>query len=77
VRWDNQPATAGAPATTASGPGYREWDVTSQVGEMYAGANHGFLIRDATEENPDGQEQDLHSREKGTDNPPRLVVTYG
>jgi large repetitive protein len=76
VRWNNQPATAGTPATTSSGSGYLEWNVTGQVGEMYAGSNHGFLIRDATE-NSNGQEQGFHSREKGTDNPPRLVVTFG
>jgi hypothetical protein len=40
---------------------------------MYApSANHGFPIRDAS---PNGQlPQDFHSREKGTDNPPRLVI---
>mgnify|MGYP006216388347 CR=1 FL=1 len=40
-----------------------------------AGANHGFLIRDANE-NQD-HEQQFHSREKGSDNPPRLVITFG
>ena len=43
---------------------------------MYAaGANHG-LIRDATE-NGGGLDQSFNSREKGTDNPPRLVLTFG
>jgi hypothetical protein len=38
-------------------------------------ANHGWTIRDA---GANGQQpQDFHSREKGTDNPPRLVVTFG
>jgi hypothetical protein len=77
VNWSNQPATTGTAATVASGSGYREWTVTQQVQAMYApGANHGFLIRDATE-NGSGLDQVFHSREKGTDNPPRLVLTFG
>jgi hypothetical protein len=45
------------------------------VKDMYApNANHGFTIRDA---GANGQlAQDFHSREKGTDNPPRLVLTF-
>ena len=43
---------------------------------MYApGANHGFLIRDATE-NGGGLDQAFHSREKVTDNPPQLVISF-
>ena len=76
IRWNNQPATTGAAATVASGSGYREWTVNSQVKDMYDLGNHGFLIRDATE-NGSGLEQGFHSREKGTDNPPRLVLTFG
>jgi large repetitive protein len=75
--WSNQPTTTGPAATMASGFGYREWTVTSQVRDMYVpGANHGFLVRDATE-NGSGLDQVLHTREKGTDNPPRLVITFG
>ena len=40
------------------------------------GSNHGFLIRDASE-NGGGNEQGFHSREKAPDNPPQLVVTFG
>jgi large repetitive protein len=76
VRWNNQPATTGTAATAASGSGYREWTVTQQVRDMYASGNNGFLIRDATE-NGNGVEQGFNSREKGSDNPPRLVVTFG
>ncbi|MEO3924804.1 right-handed parallel beta-helix repeat-containing protein [Micromonosporaceae bacterium B7E4] len=76
VRWNNQPATTGTAATTAAGSGYREWSVTGQVGGMYAGGNFGFLIRDSVE-NGNGVEQGFNSREKGSDNPPRLVVTFG
>jgi CSLREA domain-containing protein len=76
VRWNNQPGTGGPAAAVASGSGWRQWSVTQQVSAMYAGANHGFLIRDAAE-NGGGHEQGFHSREKGSDNPPRLVVTFG
>jgi predicted outer membrane repeat protein len=71
VNWSNQPLTTGAAATTASGSGYLEWIVTSQLQAMYAGSNNGFLIRDASE----GQdaEQQFHAREKG-ESPPQLVV---
>ena len=43
---------------------------------MYSGGNNGFVIRDAAESGG-GIEQGFHSREKGTDNPPRLVITFG
>ena len=43
---------------------------------MYSSGNNGFLIRDSAE-NGNGVEQGLNSREKGSDNPPRLVVTFG
>ena len=76
VTWGNQPATSGTAATTTSGFDYREWTVTSQVQAMYTpGANHGFLIRDASE-NDGGFDQAFHSREKGTDNPPQLVISF-
>jgi parallel beta-helix repeat protein len=75
VTWNNQPGTTGSAATTTSGTGYRQWDVTAQVRAMYAsGANNGFLIRDATENN-NGAEQQFHSREKGQ-NMPQLVLQF-
>ena len=43
---------------------------------MQAGAPNGFLIRDAAENGP-GLEQGFNSREKGADNPPRLLVVIG
>ena len=76
VTWGNQPGTSGAVATTTSGFGYRDWTVTSQVQAMYSpGANNGFLIRDASE-NGGGLDQSFNSREKPTDNPPQLVITF-
>jgi hypothetical protein len=76
LTWNNQPATTGTAATVASGSGYREWDVVGQVQNMYSTANNGFLIRDSAE-NGGGIDQVFHSREKGSDNPPRLVITFG
>lgn len=76
VTWSNQPATSGSAATTSSGKNWRQWNVTSQVQAMYsAGANHGFLLRDATESGG-GSEQQFHGREKN-DKIPQLVITYG
>jgi hypothetical protein len=75
VTWGSQPATTGTAATTTSGSGYRQWNVTTQLQGMFnAGANHGFLIRDAVE--GQNHEQQFHSREKAPDNPPQLVVSY-
>jgi CSLREA domain-containing protein len=75
VTWSNQPATIGPTATAASGLGYREWNVTSQVQAMLdTGANHGFLIRDALE-GGSGAEQQFHSREQ-SENWPELVLHF-
>jgi hypothetical protein len=74
VSWSNQPGTTGAGASTASGFGYREWDVSAQVQAMLnEGAHHGFLIRDAVE-NGDAEQQ-FHSKEKG-ESTPQLVVRF-
>jgi hypothetical protein len=78
VTWNNQPATTGTAVSAQSrtSPGYVEWAVTAQVQAMYTGTNGGFLIRDASESGS-GFEQSFNSREKGTDNPPQLVVDFG
>jgi hypothetical protein len=73
VTWNSQPATAGTAVTTPSGPGYREWQVAELVRSMYTQGNHGFLIRDMIEGGA-AAEQAFNSREKGSDNPPRLVI---
>jgi hypothetical protein len=76
VTWSNQPTTTGPAVTTGSGGGYRQWSVTAQVQVMFdLGANHGFLIRDASESGG-GAEQQFHSREKG-ETMPELVITFG
>ena len=79
VTWANQPTTSG-PAVTAVTPsaaGWMTWNVTASASAMLSGgSNHGFLIRAATE-NGNGDGQAFNSREKGSDNPPQLVITYG
>ena len=76
VTWNNQPSTIGAAATTASGSGWRQWTVTTQVNAIYTGANHGFLIRDASEGAGRAATQSFGSRESGA-TAPQLVVTFG
>jgi hypothetical protein len=78
VTWETQPATDedAEPATSPSGLGYLEWNVTSQVQEMDADDNHGFLIRDAVEDGG-GLDQGFLSREKVGDATPQLVVAFG
>ena len=73
VSWRSQPRTTGPAVVTGSDFGYREWNVSSHVRAVQAGAeNHGFLIRD-TAEGDLGPAQAFHSREKG-DNVPELVL---
>jgi len=78
VTWANQPATTGSAATaaTTSAAGFMEWTVTSQVQSMYSGSNHGFRVRDATEDAAAGPMQSFRGREAGS-TPPELVVTFG
>lgn len=76
VTWNNQPGTSGAPSTTASGNGWREWTVTSQVQSMYSGSNYGFLVKDSVEDEVLPSTQDLSSRED-VSNFPELLITFG
>ena len=75
VTWGNAPATVGNAVTVNSGAGYRDWNVAGQAQAMYtANEFNGWLIRDANE-NQDAEQQ-LHSREKGSDLP-QLVLKFG
>jgi large repetitive protein len=78
VTWMNQPATIGAAASapSRSSAGYVAWTVTAQARRMYAGGNHGFLVRDGAE-GGGGAGQGFNSRERGATRPPLLVVTFG
>lgn len=76
--WNNQPGTTGAAANSASGTGWRTWDVASHVQAMYSGANDGFVLRDQTENAAANPQQTYQARE-GTPNSqdPELVITFG
>jgi hypothetical protein len=50
--WNKQPTTTGTAVTAPSGNPV-EWDVKAQVAAMYTGANNGWLIQDANENEPD------------------------
>jgi hypothetical protein len=43
---------------------------------MYSDGNHGLVVRDSVE-GGGGLDQNFHSREKGNDNPPTLVISFG
>jgi hypothetical protein len=74
VTWNTRPATTGAPATSASGTGWRSWSVTTLVQSMYTTANHGFVLKDQTE-GVGSFRQNYASREDAP-NDPRLVLTW-
>ncbi|HSF97298.1 MAG TPA: right-handed parallel beta-helix repeat-containing protein, partial [Ornithinibacter sp.] len=79
VTWNNQPATSGLPSTTTSGSGYREFDVTANVDAFGSGApNHGWIIRDGTEEDATGAAQAFISSEavREPPTPPQLVLRF-
>jgi hypothetical protein len=76
VTWANQPVTKGAAASTLSGAGWREWNVTAQLRVMYTGGNYGFRIRDLHENHGGlGFQQQFYSRENG-ENMPELVIIF-
>jgi hypothetical protein len=77
VTWNNRPffTGTGPAATGSSGTGWLEWDVTTQVGAMYAGTNNGFIVRDLAEGASPAQTQTFSSREGSND--PQLVLRFG
>jgi hypothetical protein len=77
VTWSNQPATTGTAATTASGTGWRSFDVTSQVREIYhdGATSHGWVVRDSVENSASADEQKFRERSSSTDEP-ELVITW-
>ncbi len=81
VTWSNQPGTTGSPVSTDAHEGYQEWNVLNHVKAMIeSGVNHGWQIRDANENDPDGGDQAFISREMPQDPPPatlpQLVLKY-
>lgn len=84
VTWSNQPATTGSPAsgttlTAGSENSWQQWQVTTLVSELYAGAtNHGFVIQDAAEGGSAAWNQYItrESTTAGDRAAPRLVVSF-
>lgn len=76
VTWTSQPPAAGTAATAPSATGWRDWNVTSHVQAMYAGANDGFVLRDGVESAGTAAAQDFASRED-TVGDPELYVAWG
>jgi hypothetical protein len=76
VTWNTQPSITGTAVTAPSvASGWVTWSVTSMVQAMYSGANHGFRVRDASENSSTARDQSMHPRENTYD--PQLVVTFG
>jgi hypothetical protein len=74
VAWHSQPASTGPSVVRATSSGWMDWNVTSQVLAMYAGANHGFRISDASEVSANAS----HTfRSSETADPPQLEITWG
>jgi signal peptidase I len=76
VTWDNQPSTTGTPATVSNALGWRYWNVTTMVTNMYSGSNHGFVIKDQTENGGTAFENRLTSRAVPAETA-ELVVSFG
>lgn len=77
VSWSSAPPTVGTPATALVGVAATvEFRVDDQVTEMYATRNHGFVVRDASEDDRMGAEQAFDNRESGATGP-QLLISYG
>ena len=83
VTWFNQPGLLQGAAAVSSTVrhGYTEFDVKEHVLAMLeAGVSHGWSLRDANENDPEGGDQSLLSREMPQDPPdqtlPLLVLRY-
>ncbi|TCK20923.1 DNRLRE domain-containing protein [Pseudonocardia endophytica] len=76
---DNRPTssiTDAGSSVSPSEPGTtQQWAVTPVVAAQYRGPNHGFVVRDQTENSSPAATQSYSSTEGGR--PPQLVLTYG
>lgn len=79
VTWNTvgRPGPAGTAATTPSRAtaGWQTWDVTVLTGELYAGPDNGFLLKDATDGAATTAYQYWASSEAGS--PATLAITWG
>lgn len=77
LNWSNRPGYLASPvATSASGGQWTTWNIASHVTAMYASGNHGFVIKDQSE-NYDVKQA---YRERETAIPgeePTLSITFG
>ncbi|HEV2951758.1 MAG TPA: DNRLRE domain-containing protein, partial [Actinomycetota bacterium] len=77
LNWVTQPdpVTGAVGATTEAGEGYREFDVKAHVEAILAGTlpSHGWVIRDHSENDPEGGDQTFISREQPQD-PPEITL---
>jgi hypothetical protein len=75
----NRPAPAGTAVGAAMGvTGWHEWTVTILVRELYAGPDHGFLVKDRLDNASPSRTTVYDSLDSGTAaNRPQLVLTWG
>lgn len=84
VTWDSQPSATGTAASTVTDgvPGATEFDATEPVRELYAGGNHGLVLRDRNERVPaagkdgPGRSESTYGSEQAPPGEPRLTVYW-
>lgn len=78
VTWtsnNGNPSGTGVNASAVSGT--MQWGVTALVQSMYAGANHGFVLRDSVEQNGGSNTNHLQLfSSRDTANTPELVLLW-
>jgi hypothetical protein len=74
-----RPAPAGtAVGRSAGSTGWHEWTVTTLVRELYAGPDHGFLLKDRVDDASPARATVYESLDSPTvANRPQLVLTWG
>jgi hypothetical protein len=73
-----RPAPAGTAVGAAAGAtGWHQWTVPALVRELYAGPDHGFLVKDRVDNAGPARTTVYDSLDSGTVNRPQLVLTWG
>ncbi|MGH2753201.1 MAG: Ig-like domain-containing protein [Actinomycetota bacterium] len=75
VTWNNQPGVTGPITTAPSDTPDVTVNVTSQVTDIYSDANHGFRIRDASENAATAQRNEFYSKDNGSLDP-QLTISW-
>jgi diguanylate cyclase (GGDEF)-like protein len=74
----DRPAPAGTAVGAAAGTtGWHQWTVPALVTELYAGPDHGFLVKDRVDNAGPARTTVYDSLDSGTVNRPQLVLTWG